>query len=339
MLERESFFNSFGVPKEVVKAELFLLGFDDLKVQSEDYLLIDCHSRRVGIYAFTKLLCDPPKADKCEVIVIPFRELFVCEDSMRYHLHPRQEYITKKYINSYNQNIALVDTLGNIFFANIISGGNKDVAPLFYKIVYENAHPIIDVLPDTIYQRLYEYERMSLQLQINAVRKAIKEAGRLLKAKEAQCNELIKNAKNEGIEQGMLLMAEFLAKSDDFNVKNGFLVYKRRIKCDKVKKGMKIYKIPENSDILYIDGLAIEIGSTITRVICDKAYHPNVSRDNEVCIGEMRYKPFTKENVETLIASLRTCNLDSAYDNKAKQYLLDLYYKNQLTEEEDYVYS
>ncbi len=346
--ELENFISSFGVPKEVVKAELFLLGFDDLKIQDEGELLIDCSGRRVGIYAKLYLLCEPPKLteNKGEVIMIPFRKLVGCEQNMFYHrnpTYPTPAEIIRRYVNSYNEDIAFVDTLGNIFFVDIIHNGNKDVAPLFYKIVYENAHPIIDVLPDTIYRRLYEFERGNLQLQINAVRNAILEMKKVFEKKYEEQNKLIKNIKMRGIEQGMFIMSEFLIGSNDFKVQQEgslvFLVYKKRIKCDTVKKERKLYRIPENMTKPYIDGLAIEIGTTINQVICHRAFHPNVNINNDVCIGEMKNMPFTKENIKTLITSLRTCNLDSAHDNKAKRYLLDLYYKNQLTEEEDYVYS
>lgn len=119
---------------------------------------------------------------------------------------------------------------------------------------------------------------------------------------------------------------QLLSRGWKFTMLDGepHLVYPE-IKVKYVKRGDKMFEIPEEKRKFYIKNLIVPIGERLTELYAVEAYHPNVLDESNwylgkdvyrVCIGDLSGKNFD-EIVYAVVDMLETANLSSAFANAA----------------------
>lgn len=119
----------------------------------------------------------------------------------------------------------------------------------------------------------------------------------------------LERQKENAFQVALELLEEAAEKG--WKYEGGRFVYPRRIEMKYVKYKDKLYKAPFG---YFAEG--IEIDPEEEDIYVQKAYHPNISGEKEVCLGDLVGKD-CRILFEQLPKLLETGNLDSAFDNEA----------------------
>jgi len=140
---------------------------------------------------------------------------------------------------------------------------------------------------------------------------------RQMEAMAKRIEEEKQMARKQGFKQATELLK--LLNKKKFEIEGDFLVYTGSIRAKKMQLHGEVYRLKKSNPFV-IRKLYIKFSDRLTQVYAGEGtQHPNVkdfpSFENKykVCLGTLFGAPMTVENIEKLIDTLRTVNMDSAF--------------------------
>jgi len=166
---------------------------------------------------------------------------------------------------------------------------------------------------------LHQMYKLQLQAHVNALQSQIQ-----------KLQEELEKTRVEAFIQGLKTFE--VVKKLGWTIKDCQLYYTRKIQCKFIKYEDRVYKIPKQyKNKFYIKGIKIPLDATVTKAYAEQAYHCNVDSNGQICLGSLEGKQLF-EVLQKLPETLKTLNLDSAFDNNAKKELEDIIDNEELEE-------
>lgn len=190
-----------------------------------------------------------------------------------------------------------------------------------YKVTLRRAEGVksLNDIANTVANSIHSAYEVQLKSKVAVLENRVKEL-----------QEEVEQAKQRFLREGIKLA---LSELQFWRIDGDYAVYSKTIYVTHIQKNGKLYNLPEQLKHFYIKGLKVKIRESISKAYCDKAYHAN-TRATEVCIGSLAGSDFITV-LKKLPETLRIMNLDSAYDNDAKEeaenILHDLHEKAEVT--------
>jgi len=184
-----------------------------------------------------------------------------------------------------------------------------------YKVVF-NEISNVKTINDLVAEITKKYTDM-VNIKINSIHRTYNQQIAMMKK---IYQEELSEAFCEGI--------KVLKRGSNWKIYENKLTYKKTIIPTMIKKDDELYLIPEDDNPFYIEKFNIPIKPKIYRAYAADAFHPNVGWDEDdecwkVCLGTLDSESISKVMVEAP-EMLKTINLDSAYDNDAKDKAYDI---------------
>lgn len=138
-----------------------------------------------------------------------------------------------------------------------------------------------------------------------------------LKNRIDQKEQELEQAKQDMFVEGL----RFLDNKDNWEIRNGYLVYTDRIYIEEVTKRYtdenKRYIIKdEYSDKFWVDGVKVKINDKIKKVKYDEAYHPH-ALNRGVCTGTFSNEPL-REGLDKVVQQMKQANLHAGAMNESE---------------------